>query len=58
MTDYHLRSATLNDILEIYGLYRIVGKNLGGLARKSEEISKEYIEKMIEETLIDVGENR
>ncbi len=44
MTDYHLRSATLNDILEIYGLYRIVGKNLGGLARKSEEISKEYIE--------------
>lgn len=51
MTDYHLRPATINDILEIYELYNIVSKNVGGLARTSEEILKEYIEHFSQKSL-------
>ena len=51
MTDFHLRPATINDISGIYELYKIVSKNIGGLARTSDEITKEYIENFSQKSL-------
>lgn len=51
MTDYHLRPATIDDILEIYDLYKVVSKNVGGLVRTSDEITKEYIERFSRKSL-------
>jgi ribosomal protein S18 acetylase RimI-like enzyme len=54
MTNFHLRPATINDISGVYDLYKIVSKNIGGLARTSEEITKDYIENFSQKS-IDAG---
>ncbi len=43
MQNLVLRVATMHDVEAIYGLYCIVSKKIGGLARSSDEITMEYI---------------
>lgn len=45
MEYFVLRTATIHDIDAIYDLYSIVSKEIGGLARSSDEITIEYVRK-------------
>ena len=44
MDRYLLRKASKTDKLQIYALYKAVGKYAGGLARTADEISEQYVE--------------
>jgi len=45
------RPATFQDVAAIYDLYREVARRSGGIARKEEEITMEYIEENLEKAL-------
>ena len=45
--DYSITNAELDDVAEIFGLYRAVAAIEGGLARTAEEISAEYVENFV-----------
>lgn len=57
----HYREATIDDLLPIYELYKEVASVSGGLARRSDEITQDYvaefIQKSISSGMIIVGEH-
>jgi ribosomal protein S18 acetylase RimI-like enzyme len=46
-----IRNATVKDIDNIFGLYNLVSKTIGGLARTENEITRDYVKNFIDKSL-------
>lgn len=47
-----IRKAVRADLEKIFDLYRLVSKTIGGLARTENEITKDYVKRFVEKSLV------
>lgn len=50
---FFIRKAVVKDFEEIFDLYSLVSKTIGGLARTENEITKDYVKNFVEKSLQD-----